>query len=195
LVQEQYLNRIERRIVGGSQGGSGQYVYQLGRKGWALYMTDSQGNGKRYLPSRVVSFHKLAIVDCYLLLRQLERDRVLALAGVSTEPDCHFEVDGTLLRPDLYVEADWQGQRVPIAFEVDLGTETQKQLREKLLDYARAWDRYDEAHWPHGFVRVLWVAVDEARAKELRWVIGRLESDTQKLFRVVELEKLPEVFV
>jgi hypothetical protein len=46
----------------GSFGGSGQYVYQLGREGWRLL-----ARGGAYRPLRVVDLHTLTIMLCRAL--------------------------------------------------------------------------------------------------------------------------------
>src|SRR5947209_6452814 len=46
LTTRGYLHRIERRTVGGSRGGSGQYVYSLGRRGFFMFFEG------RYSPAR-----------------------------------------------------------------------------------------------------------------------------------------------
>src|SRR4051794_36639090 len=55
LVDRGYLIRLERRTVGGARGGSGQYIYSLGKKGHYLLMTG------KYTPVRAIRYHTLAI--------------------------------------------------------------------------------------------------------------------------------------
>src|SRR5579862_7666798 len=71
LTDAGYLARLGR-IVGGFGGGSGQYVYQLGRAGWRLL-----GKGGGYRPLRVVDLHTLTIAECFAALKRLERDGAL----------------------------------------------------------------------------------------------------------------------
>jgi len=82
LTKQHYLHRIERRAVGGRRGGSGQYVYALGRRGFFM---SSVGN---YRPARTVDYHALQIVETYLALQRLHVAGQLTIAGYSTEPDC-----------------------------------------------------------------------------------------------------------
>src|SRR3954447_17203603 len=82
LTTRGYLHRIERRTVGGARGGSGQYVYALGRRGFFMFFEG------RYSPARSVDYHALAILDSYIVLRRLELAGRLSIVGLSTEPDC-----------------------------------------------------------------------------------------------------------
>ena len=98
LVAGHYLIRIERRIVGGARGGSGQYVYSLGRRGFFMFFTG------RFTPARTIRYHSLAIVDCVVTLKQAERAGRLSVVGLSSEPDCWVTIGRDELKPDLYVE-------------------------------------------------------------------------------------------
>src|SRR4051812_16824511 len=98
LTARKYLNQIERaRLVGGSRGGSGQYVYSLGYRGWQQFV----GTGK-YTQARTVNYHALQVFEVYAALRRMEQqdDARLFIAGYSTEPDCHVQLGGELLMPD-----------------------------------------------------------------------------------------------
>lgn len=186
LTNLQYLHRIERRLVGGSRGGSGQFVYELGRRGFYLFYNAP------YRPSRNISFHTLAIADTFLRVRELERDGQFKIEGASMEPDCWRSVGGVELRPDLSVHLT-RSDLAPFKLwiEVDLGTEAQRQLRGKLEAYWRAFDRFSEADddWPV-FPLVIWVAVDDERQTELKWLISQFKPEQQRLFRVTTLERL-----
>jgi hypothetical protein len=176
-------------MVGGLKGGSGQYVYQLGNRGFFLF----NEKGKKYNPARVVNYHSIAIVDCYLILRRLELARKLEIAGWTTEPDCWVTIERNELHPDMYVElAAPRSARVWL--EIDMGTEGQKQLKEKLSRYWRAYNVVDATEWPE-FPLVLFVAVDEERERELRWLIEQGTEEQRKLFRVTTKDALGEFFV
>lgn len=175
LVSDGYLHRIERRMVGGAKGGSGQYVYSLGRRGFFMHFEG------RYSPARSVNYHSIAIGDCWVSVRKLERDGVLAVHGMSTEPDCWQTIGRTELHPDMYLEVARGAQKLMMWLEVDMGTEGQKQLRRKLEGYVRAWeDAEGWAEWP----LCLWVVVDDERVTELRWLIEQLPRESQSLFAV-----------
>lgn len=185
LVISGYLLRIERRLVGGSRGGSGQYVYALGRRGHWLTRDDG-----RYYPARHVDPHRLAIADAYLTVKQMERAGLLAILGYSTEPDSWTTVAGTAIRPDLFLDLAYStGERRLVWLEVDLGSEGQRQLRGKLEAYWRAYDDVDAAQWPV-WPQVIWAVADDERAKELTWLIGQLKREARALFEVTTLAKL-----
>jgi len=183
LVEREYLIRIERRLVGGARGGSGQFVYSLGRRGFYMYFTG------RYIPARTVRPHTLAIVDCVVALRSLERGGLLTIVGMSTEPDCWTVIGGNELKPDLYIElARPSGQRLKLYLEIDMATERHKQIRAKLETYYRAWGEAVLDIFPG----VIWIAVDDEREKELRWFIGEMpRADAHVLFQVTTIALLP----
>jgi hypothetical protein len=189
LVEAKYLHRVEHRMVGGSQGGSGQWVYSLGKRGYYMHYEG------RYSPDRRVNYHALAIADVWLRLRDLERAGVIAVAGMSSEPDCWVMIDRYELRPDLYVELDLpNGRRQKSWLEIDMGTEGQRHLRAKLEAYWLAYNAADSATWSE-FPAIWWVACDAARAKELSWLIGKLSADHQSLFKVCTGETLHQLIV
>jgi hypothetical protein len=187
LVSSQHLIRIERRIVGGARGGSGQFVYALGRRGFFMYFTG------RFTSARTIRYHSLAIVDCVVTLKQAERAGRLSIVRLSSEPDCWVTVGRDELKPDLYVELVRGDRRSRIWFEVDLGTENQGQLRGKLERYRRAYEASDDKTWPV-YPLVLWVAIDAERETELKWIISGMREDARPLFHVATMEGLPQFF-
>lgn len=185
LTERLYLHRIERRLVGGSKGGSGQYCYGLGRRGYYLFY------GGKYSPPRVISYHSLAIAETYLQLRRAEGRRAVQILGFSTEPDCWVTVKGTELRPDMYVDLTTsRSDRLRTWWEVDLGSESQKQLRGKLEAYRRAYNEFEGAIFP----LIFWIATDNERAKELLWLIEQLPEQDRALFRVSTVTQVSELF-
>lgn len=177
LMSRGYIARVEHRLVGGSKGGSGQYVYQLGPRGWAQYV------GGKYLARRSVDYHALAILDAFIALVELERQGVIVIRGVSTEPDCWARFEGIELKPDLYIDLELGGVRRKLWIEIDQGTEGQRQVLGKLSAVPRAFENADGDEWPEWPLTV-WSAVDEARAKELRWLIQRLPKEERAFFAV-----------
>lgn len=190
LTERRYLARIERRMVGGSRGGSGQYVYQLGPRGHTLFFEG------RYIPARTINYHTLAIVDAYLELHRLYVAGRIVIVGFSTEPDSWVTIDRYQLMPDLYVELERPqdpGNRLKIWFEVDMGSEGQRQIKAKLERYWNAYNAADSQQWPV-FPVVMFAAADEYRARELSWLIEQGPADAQALFRVTTIEELSEGF-
>lgn len=183
LVERKYLARIERRMVGGTGAGSGQYVYQLGRAGWALV-----GREKAYWPFRAVDYHTLAIADVYVEFLALQREKRLAILNVTTEPETLTTIAGIELRPDLFIEvADMvNGLRRIFWIEVDMGTERMSVIRKKLADY---WHAYQNAPEADGFPQILFIAPDDERKKQLRWTIEQGSEEAQALFVVSTLRE------
>jgi len=180
LADRGYVKRIERRLVGGNGAGSGQFVFQLGSAGHAL----SRRPG-RFWPFRTVDYHTLGIADAHVELLRAERAGRVRIDGFSTEPDTWQVIAGADLRPDYHVDvADLVKRRnISLWIEIDMGTERQKAIKDKL---ARYWHAYQHATEDDlsSFPLVLFIAPDDARARELRWIIERGDKDAQALFLV-----------
>lgn len=174
-------------MVGGAKGGSGQYVYQLGRRGFYMF------NDARYIKATSVNYHSIAIVDAYLAICRATAGVALSLATYTTEPECWAVVGREHLKPDLYVELTPEGQEpLRLWLEVDLGTESQSRIKEKLERYWRAYNSADPEEWPV-FPSVMFVATDVERERELRYLIQQGPKDAQALFNVCELSSLERV--
>lgn len=189
LTTAGYLRRIEtERLIGGSRGGSGQFVYQLDNRGYWLLHDDGDG----WKPTRGIRRHSLAIVDLYVALKELERAGKLIINAYSAEPDSHVTIDGVILKPDMYTDLTVNGQPVSVWWEVDLGTESQKQVRGKLDAVVRALRGASAADWPV-FPGTIWVAVDVERERELKWLVKQLSEEVLGHFRVCQLNDVATV--
>jgi len=179
LVERKYLARLER-LVGGAGGGSGQYVYQLGRQGWRLL-----GKSGNYFPYRAVNLHTLAIADCYVALKAEEAKGMVEVMKFVTEPGCHLSVSGISLTPDAYVEIGNRAQRMRYRYfvEVDRGTESAAKIQEKCQRYWRAYQRWDEAFFP----QVLFVVPDERRRFEVERVVADGPSDEARSIYITKV--------
>src|SRR5579859_2650565 len=131
LTASGYLRRLAR-FVGGFGGGSGQYVYQLGREGWRMLV-----KGGTYRPLRVVDLHTLTITECFVALHGLERDGQLTVISYQPEPGCHLSVAGTPLTPDAYVELGLAAPRLKFRYwlEIDRDTENMDTIKHKCVRY------------------------------------------------------------
>jgi hypothetical protein len=200
LVEHKFLARIERRTVGGGHGGSGQYVYQLGRAGW-----DAVGREGRYYASTAVNYHSLAIADVFVSLKQAEQAGWLSVLTYATEPDCWATIAGYEVKPDLFVDMSVNGRNIAHWLEVDLGTERQAHIKAKCDRYWHAFQRADGSEWPV-FPLVVFLVADEARKREIQSVIDRMPKlveyvkdgpdetlDPAGLFKVVEQASYPQV--
>jgi hypothetical protein len=178
LVEQKHLSRL-KRLIGGDQGGSGQYVYQLGRAGWKLL--DKSG---AYWAPRSVNLHTLAIADCYVMLLCGE----LEIIQFTTEPNCHQTVGNLRLTPDACVVLGDRAEQIKYEYwlEVDRGTEHLDKIQDKYSRYWRAFQMWQEEFFP----TVLFAVPDERRVQEIQGVVeGGLEG-AQALFRCCVLDGL-----
>ncbi|MEA9985666.1 replication-relaxation family protein [Subtercola sp. RTI3] len=191
LVESRHLVRIEKKMAGGSSGGSGQYVYQLGSEGWKLARREG-----RYYPQSAVNYHTLAIADVHVQLKKLERTGEIKIIGFMNEFDSAVIIGGAKLTPDYQVEIGIPAKRQSLSLwiEIDLGTERPKQIKDKLMRYWHAYQNATE-HDLATFPVVLFLAPDEERVKELRWVISRGDEETRALFMVGLMSDFPEIDV
>lgn len=176
LVETKFLARLERRMIGGTGAGSGQYVYQLGRQGWALC-----GREGAYWPFRAVKLHSMAIADAYTALLEYEQKGRLRIDNFETEPDSHRKVGNVIVRPDLFIDIADIAKRRNLAFwvEIDMGTERQTQINDKLAGYLAALEAA-ETFVPF----VLFIAPDDERAAKLRYWIKQYGAEESKMFMV-----------
>lgn len=176
LTKDRYIARINRRLPGGSKGGSPQYVYQIGPEGWRLF------SRSRWSPSSAVNFHSLAIGDAYVQALQVERQGLGAISSVTTEPESHTVIANQDLRPDLHIDFDVPALRASISLyiEVDLATERQKQLKEKMERYYQAWKHTEDSTFP----LIVFLAPDDYRRQEIRRIVNSGGEDWAALFHV-----------
>jgi Replication-relaxation len=185
LTDAGYLARLGR-MVGGFGGGSGQYVYQLGRAGWRYL-----GKGGGYRPLRVIDHHTLMIVECFVILKRLERLNELTVIRYDADPVSRRTVAGVLLTPDAYVEIGVAATRQKFAFwlEIDRDTESADTIRGKLSRYWKVYQEWDGDVFPY----IVFVAPDESRQRELARIVAGGPDDAQDLFRVYELDRFAEL--
>ena len=185
LTAAGYLVRLGR-LVGGFGGGSGQYVYQVGRAGWRLL-----GRGGAYRPLRSVDLHTLTVAECFVQLHGLERRGQCTVITYQTEPGSHLTVAGTALTPDAYVELGVEAPRRKFTYwlEIDRDTENPETIRGKCVRYWRAYQAWDGEVFPW----VVFVVPDAARQREIARVIAGGPEEAWPLFRVELLEHVAAV--
>lgn len=186
LVADGLLEHVPQRHPGGRLGGSPLNVFQLGAEGWRLFF-----EGRRKF-SRVIRAHSLAIADVYVAIKQGEREGWLEVLDYATEPDSHVDVAGADLRPDLYVELGLREkrQRVVLWLEVDLGTERQKQIAEKIERYRFAYEHSDQ-YQGDVFPSIVFLALDDERVRELNQILRRAKNTPGGLIQVQRVESFP----
>lgn len=172
LVRADLLELVEQPHPGGRRGGRAVNVFQLGKEGWKVFF-----DGRRRF-SRVINAHSLAIADAYVALRTAEHDGWLSVISYATEPDSHLVVAGADLRPDLYVEVGLveRGERLALWLEIDLGTERQKQIIEKIERYVYADQRADEAGLDLFPQSVVFLGIDRERVSDVRRMAKRVKN-------------------
>jgi hypothetical protein len=185
LVDHKLLAATERLVASG-RGGSGRYVYSLAPAGFhKLYEGD-------YARARASdTLHTLAIADCAVVLRELERAGRLIVNELVAEPDCHRSVGGYSLHPDLYVQLERGGVVRPFWFEVERSYKNPRRLDGKLQGYLGAY-RYGDLDV---FPQILWIAMYPETAGKVRRQIAALPEPARQPFLVTTLDNLPSVFV
>jgi hypothetical protein len=192
LVDRKYLARVERRLIGGNGGGSGQYVYKLGTQGRKVVQSQRT--------ARLSDIHHtIAVADAYVDFKELERAGRLTILGYAAEPDSWVLVGGAELRPDLHIEVGIKGIATgskgiikSYFIEVDMGHERQKQLKEKLAAYSTAY-KYATEEEVGSFPRVQFLVTNDERVKELKWLISK--EPEPELFSVARQDQLASVIL
>lgn len=187
LTHEKYLAKIERRMIGGTGAGSGQFVYQLGSKGWVFCQRDGP-----YWPLRAVNYHTIAIADAFVALQEMERAGIIKITRYETEPDTHRTIAGAKLTPDLYLEFEVPsvGRIYEFWPEIDLGNERMRQLTDKLKRYQHAYARLTDQDM-ETFPVVLFLVPDEARRRQIEQLIAREVPEDRALFMVKTMQDWP----
>jgi hypothetical protein len=185
LTDAGYLARLGR-MVGGFGGGSGEYVYQLGRAGWRYL-----GKPGGYRPLRVIDHHALQICECFVLLKVWERSGGITVISYTADPASRRTVGDILLTPDAHVELGVPATRRKFMFwlEIDRDTENAEVIRGKCARYWHAFQAWPDAVFPY----VVFVVPDKARRRELLRIIAGGPAPARELFRVCELDGFPEL--
>jgi len=188
LFDDGYIRQVVRnRPVGGSHGGSGEYVWALTRKGRNL--AGDTGRGRRHYQDR---HHTLSIAEVYIRAVEEQRRGDLTIGTAVTEPDCWQVVGGIQLEPDMYLELERPstGRTARLWCEIDLGTESPSRLRERFARYIGALDRSrgELAVFP----LVVFLADDDARVHEIAKLISKLDEQDQRLFRSLSITGFPQ---
>ncbi|NQD41431.1 replication-relaxation family protein [Glutamicibacter halophytocola] len=181
LVEKKLLSRIERRLVGGNGGGSGQYVYQLGSMGH-----DFLGKRGKFTPAhRTVKHHMLEIVDAYVQFVEAEKSGRIRVLNYFAEPDSHIDIAGAKLRPDLFIEYELLGEGEAASYwiEVDRGFESVSVISSMVARYVHAME--------HATVKdietvpaVLFIVPDAQRKRNIDTVIRREAKAYADMFSV-----------
>lgn len=203
------MNRLERhglvarlgQRVGGVRAGSSSLLWQLDGRGENLLRARSGRKQRRRFiePSGVFVEHTLAIAEVATRLVEADRDELLELLLVQSEPSCwrHFLTRTGVtewLKPDLYVVTAHGDFEDHAFIEVDLGTEHRPVLvrKAKAFQRYRSTGRHQEEHGV--FPAVLWIAPDAARQQAIQAALRSDSALDPTLFRVLTMPDIPEAF-
>jgi hypothetical protein len=150
------------RSVGGSSAGSTGFVYCLDVIGQRLLHPDAPVR-RPWLPSTGFVKHAVMVSECYVRLREAEREGHLELLDFQAEPGCwRTYVDrrgsGRTLKPDAFVVIGLGEFEDRWFLECDRATEDLPRIVRKNESYRR----YREAGLEAVFPKVLWIASREA---------------------------------
>jgi hypothetical protein len=196
LLSDGRLVRIEGRRPGGAQGGSGQYVYRVGPRGWALL-----GRKGSYPRRATIDYHALAIANVYIKLldAQDKMDEhgqpLMSIHYVEIEDEAYRKVEGQAIRPDMYVELiNHTDDTVRLLIlEVDNGTENRPVIIDKVNRYRNA--KLADKHTYRAFPDVVFLAPDKNRMEQLRrWVGSSITINGDRVFYFGLLSEFPESF-
>jgi hypothetical protein len=101
---------------------------------------------------------------------------------------------GVDLKPDLFVDLERRGQRLRLWCETDMATQGRKRMMQKFGLYVAARGRLSAAElqawnpWP----MVLFIAVDEARRRELNYLLRDVGEDDRRMFMGTTREICPD---
>lgn len=179
LTKQGYLARINIPTVGGANGGSGQYVYQVGPEGWKDAFP-----GKPYKLATAPRYHSLDIASVFV-----DIDTHMNVVRYETEPESHVTIAYMSIEPDLYVEIDLGDRRRRFRLEIDLGTERPRVLKQKLEKYAYGLEHASDKQ-RQGWPLVLWVVPDAARKKELDSLIAQVSEESRPMYRTTLFENV-----
>lgn len=197
LVEHKLLARLELRLVGGSGGGSSQFVYQLGKQGGRLLGAAKEcPRFTRYDP------HMVMTAECIGRVKLLEHHEKLALLGFKGEDTAYTEVrdpstgQRIKLTPDAWLDVGVHEPRRRLALwlEVDRGTEHNSvQIAAKLARYVQAYRAWDVKRHGAVFPRIVFVVPDSRRARWVRRELGKVPDQFKMLFAVEEFSTFPQV--
>lgn len=194
------LIRPLKRRVGGLGGGSTLQVWYLTEAGQRLLTLNDPDSIKRRRvvePQPLFLEHTLAIAECAVQMTSLCRYSAdLNLVAIDAEPTCwrRYNDGGSAvyLKPDLFTITTYQKYEDRWFIEMDLGSESPRQVVEKCNAYLRYYYTGIEQKDTGMFPLVVWIVKDASRKERLMEYIRDSIKAQPKLFLVItpdELEK------
>lgn len=173
LTDEGLLVRLERR-VGGVRAGSAGHIYSVSPLGHRFLGTPTRKRLSE--PSLTFINHTLAVAELGTLVAQQAVADRLSSWEVVPEPESWRQYhDGrrpVVLKPDLAIVLETDTEEFRWFVEVDLGTESSKQLMRQCQDYMTYLRAGVEQQEIGMFPQVLWVVPDQRRLQLMQSVIG-----------------------
>jgi hypothetical protein len=197
LTKLRVIARLNRRI-GGQRSGSEGYTYRLDLVGQRLSHSGMARRFRRpWTPGHPFLAHALAVTECLVVLRELERTGRLELIAFDTEPACWRAHRGPVgarqyLKPDAFVIAAVDDWELRYFVEVDQSTEHPARITKKAQVYVDYWHSGTEQREHGVFPKVLWVAPDEPRAGVLVDALSQLDPEAWPLFQVCTVDRFDQ---
>jgi hypothetical protein len=188
LIKAELVSVAARQIVEPGRGGSGQNVYHLTPRGFdRLYI------GEYSKPRMSDAEHTLAIADAVVTLYELAGRGKFGITAILTEPECHRDVAGYRVEPDLFIELSRDGKSKQYWLEVERSEKGKDRLLARMRNYHNVYRHVSESEMPD-WIWVIWVAIHPETAERLRGLIRQLPGEAQNLFRVITLSELSTKF-
>lgn len=193
LARQDALRRLERRI-GGLRAGSSSYVYALGPLGHRLLHEGERGHYRFLEPSGDFLDHYLQIAELVVDLRTAEREGIIELAHVETEPQCWRTFSKGLsgpgaLKPDLALTTASGEYEYRWFVEIDLASHSPAAVVRKCHIYNDYWTTGAEQQRHEVFPKVLILVPSEARAARVQRAMAAVHRLKADLFEVDLLER------
>lgn len=194
------LIRPLKRRVGGSGGGSTLKVWHLTEAGQRLLTLNDPDSIKRKRivePQALFLEHTLAITECAVQMTDLCRYSAdLNLVAIDAEPTSwrRYNDNGNAvyLKPDLFTITTYEKYEDRWFIEMDLGTESPRQVVDKCNAYLQYYYTGIEQKESGMFPLVVWIVKDTNRKEKLKESIRSSIKAQPKMFLVItpdELEK------
>jgi hypothetical protein len=165
LVEHQRIKRVYQ-MVGSEIPGATGFIY-----------TSHSRN------LRDVKGHMQLITELFVRLAEHQAAGHVKELRFTPEPYCHEQLGHLLLAPDGRIQLDRDGRRYHWWLELDRSTEWRMRIMRKLKNYAMAYDRWPESHFP----RVLFVVEDAERERAIRAMVER--QHLKKLYTVCQFDQ------
>ncbi|MBR2863213.1 MAG: replication-relaxation family protein [Bacteroidaceae bacterium] len=192
------VNHLEKK-VGGVMGGSQGLIWFVTEAGSRLLLigTEQEGTRKRLQePSPLFLRHILAVAECYIQIATLcKKEPEMNLIKIEKEPLCWRSYDyqgrAISLRPDLYLETSSAGYNDYWFIEMDLGTESTRDILEKCKRYHQYRLSSNEQKKNGVFPVVLFVVPDQERKEKITETIkDNFRVKTTRIFLIITPEEL-----